>query len=275
VPDDRYGAYGLHLPHITRSDYLVAAPPEWPTWQVTHSSDPYDGPQLWGPDEAALDTQPVGRAFVDRAAATTRLHLPEPPSQQALIHPHLGVTAVATAAWRGDFTLHAGSFVLDGGVWGLMGDRERGKSSALAWMASHDIPIFADDLLVTDGITAKAGPRCIDLRESAAQRFGIGEYVGVLGTRERWRVRLPAVEAEVPFRGWVLLDWADDIAVTSLPLEERVSWLSANRGLKLPAGDSVSGMRVVAAPAYRFTRPADWGRIDEAMELLLKQLSTT
>ena len=40
-----------------------------------------------------------------------------------------------------------------------------------------------------------AGPRSIDLRPDAAARLGLGESIGVVGARERWRLRAPPVTA--------------------------------------------------------------------------------
>ena len=40
-----------------------------------------------------------------------------------------------------------------------------------------------------------------------------GTYLGVVGTRERWRVTLPPVPSHLPFGGWVQLDWTDELDV--------------------------------------------------------------
>ena len=80
---------------------------------------------------------------------------------------------------------HGGSFLdASGRTWGVVGSREAGKSSFLAWCATRGVPVVGDDLIVTDGTLVNAGPRCIDLRESAADRFGIGEDIGVVGDRK-------------------------------------------------------------------------------------------
>jgi hypothetical protein len=130
-----------------------------------------------------------------------------------LVHPHLAPGAAVLARWLGRETLHAGAVLAGGGAWAMLGDRESGKSSTLDWLAAHGHPVLADDLLVLDGSDVLAGPRCIDLRADAAQRLGAGEPLGVVGTRERWRLRLGPLASSAPLRGWGILDWGDDVAV--------------------------------------------------------------
>ncbi|UQX87874.1 hypothetical protein M6D93_16430 [Jatrophihabitans telluris] len=197
------------------------------------------------------------------------LHTQAPVTDAALLHPYLGSTALAVAAWAGRCALHAGSFVGPDGVWGVLGEREDGKSSLLAWMVSHGMNVLADDLLITDGLTAMAGPRFIDLREGAARRFELGSDVGVLGTRRRWRVPLGPVPAELPVRGWIELAWGPDVQVQPIPISERMGVLARHKGLRFPVGDDVSLLHVLRLPAFRFSRPQDWDLMDTAMEQLL------
>ena len=225
----------------------------------------------WSDNRAVLRLMPAGMAEIDREAATTTLHLPHPYDAAALLHPHLGTTAVSVAAWAGRCSLHAGSFVHDGGVWAVLGEREDGKSSTLAWLIRAGIGVVADDLLVTDGHTVLAGPRFVDLREGAAQRFGLGSDIGVIGTRRRWRVPLPPIEAELPLRGWIELGWGP-LGVDRIPVAERLDVLTRHRGLKLPLDDRPALLATLGRPALRFRRPKDWTVLDDAMALLLASL---
>ncbi len=214
-----------------------------------------------------------GIARIDRAAARTELTLSAAPSAEALLHPHLAITALVANAWHGRRTFHAGSFVRDGGVWAVLGDRESGKSTALAWLVQHDVVIFADDLLVLDGDTALAGPRILDLRAHAAQHFAIGRDLGVVGTRARWRVELGAVAAELPFHGWIVLKWSDsDVRVTEVPAPDRLTQLVDARGIVIEEASTAAWLPIIAKPMVTFARPRDWGHIDSAMTTLLDAL---
>ena len=123
------------------------------------------------------------------------------------MHPHLAGAAAVLSHWCGRDSFHAGAFVVDGGVWGLLGDKGAGNSSTLVSLARAGVPIVSDDVLVLDKATAYAGPRSIDLRTDAAQTLRTGQPLGMIGDRARWRVPLGPVEPELPFRGWVTLRW--------------------------------------------------------------------
>ncbi len=126
------------------------------------------------------------------------------------------------------------------------------------------VPVLADDVLIVDrGLRALAGPRCIDLRREAALALGIGESIGLVGTRERWRTPLGQVPCEVPLGGFVCLEWGE-AAVSRLSPKERVRMLYANQALLLgEQRDSAmlsSLMELFALPMIRMRRPrADRG----------------
>ncbi len=212
------GAYGLTfegtlLNNQVRRHFLVDAPSGWPRWEIHWEPLPEEGQntlpaEMWSPELALVTAQPDGYTDIDRLGASTTLHLPRSPSSASVVHPFLASTGVVAGHWLGRTPFHAGSFELGGRAWGVLGGREMGKSSLLMWLHRSGVPILSDDVLVLDGMTAYAGPRCLDLRESAAQRFEEGDHLGVVGTRERWRVTLPGCPSEVPFGGWVVLNWA-------------------------------------------------------------------
>jgi hypothetical protein len=265
------GAYGLRLT-LRTPEWLNPAPAEWVNWYVVcaPSGGAGDPPTQWLDDErAVLRLRPTGHAVIDRKAATTTLELPSSPRDEAWVHPHLATTAVVTARWQSRLALHAGSFVVDGQVWGVLGDRNAGKSSFIAWQHVAGHTPFADDLLVTDGDVAYAGPRCLDLRRGAAEHFGLGTAIGRIGTRDRWRETLPPVAPTLPLGGFIVLEWGPDPLVEPLPLGERLRRLAGSRGLL--AGEEPPGawMKALRVPMLQFTRPKDWSRIDESMALLL------
>ncbi len=222
--------------------------------------------------EATVRIAPTGYAHIDRGGAITTLHTPLPPSPHGMIHPYLGSTAIMNAHWDGYTTFHGGSFVLNGGVWALLGNRNQGKTSTLAWLVRQGIPIFADDLLILNGDQAFAGPRCLDLRAEAAEYFGIGEPIGVVGTRHRWRYHLPPVPASLPFRGWITLAWADAIDISLVPPADRLLHLLSARGLALTPTDLHAWLDLVRFPLLTLERPNSWDELDAAMNKTLNRL---
>jgi hypothetical protein len=274
MSETRAGAYGLSFGPPVEPSYLVAAPEHWPQWHLEwrlHRPDAWP-PERIGDERALVNLLPRGQVLVDRATATSTLLLPEPPSPHAWVHPYLSSTAVVAARWAGRQSFHAGCFVLDGCAWGVIGERNAGKSSALAWMASHGLAVVCDDILVLDRDRALAGPRCLDLRQSAAEHFGLGTYIGQVGSRERWRAPLPPVSPSYPFKGWVAPNWGNEVAFAGLSATVRMALLLEHRGLLTPEPNDPAWLSLLAKPMVKLVRPRDWGRADEAMRCLLDEL---
>ena len=158
-----------------------------------------------------------------------------------------------------------------GDVWALLGDRGAGKSSTLAWLASSSRTlILCDDMLILDDEgSAYAGPRSIDLRADIAERLGIREKLGVVGARERWRLRLEPVASSLPFRGWFALDWGERLELRPLGAAERLSRLSPSRGVRLPPPSPETLFDLVRLPGWELRRPRSLNSLAPAAELLL------
>jgi hypothetical protein len=270
----RPGAYGLYLPTLAGAEgLLVDAPQSWQAWQIELAAGSGRPAEFVDSSRARLICEPSGWVDIDRTTRTSTIHLPEPPSFAEIAQPRLGITGVVAAYWRGYHRLHAGAFVVDGRAWGILGSKGDGKTSLLAALASMGTPVLADDVLIIDrGLRALAGPRCIDLRRETALALGIGESIGVVGTRERWRAPLGRVPSEVPLGGFVCLEWGGS-AISDVPLQDRVKLLYANRALLLgeqrdPAMLS-SQMELFALPMLRMRRPAEIDSIAETGSLLL------
>jgi hypothetical protein len=207
---------------------------------------------------------------VDRSASRAVYTTPHPVSDEALVHPYLAPVAAVAAVWLDRQSFHGGAFVVDGGVWGVLGSRGSGKSSTLALLARDGYQIFCDDLIVTDMTTAMAGPRSIDLRTEAANELGVGEDIGVAGTRARWRLRLGAVAPELKIRGWIHLDWSDTIELVPMRPIERVAALARHGAVNVVgAGQSTALLELSALPTWTLRRPHGWGSAREAMQRLL------
>ncbi len=273
------GAYGLSFGEEIDQNFLVDVDPSWPRWHVRWSRAGSDTQKMdlpvreqWSPDQALLAIPPEGFMEIDRAGASTTLHLRERPPVEALIHPLLSSTGIVAGHWLGRTPFHGGAFLVNGRAWGVLGDRDAGKSSVLMGLHRVGVPILTDDLLLVDATGAYAGPRCIDLRKSAAAHFQSGGYLGTVGARERWRVELPAVPARVPFGGWIRLDWSDEVQITAVPLRDRLATLAVNRGLRAADADMSRLLDLLDAPMVAFSRAQDWSRADEAIGTLLEHI---
>jgi hypothetical protein len=209
---------------------------------------------------------------VDRDPPTILFDLPEPPAPGALIHPLLTVGIAVLARWRGDVTLHAGAFATPAGAWGVMGTREAGKSAMLATLSMAGYPIVADDLLAIQDGSVWAGPSCVDLRPDTAARFTEARYLGIVGSRPRYRLSTRVGPSMSPLKGCFLLDWHDrpHVQIERVSTEEWLRWLYRQEYISLVGvPDPVKILPLLALPCWRVTRPADWGMTQEAIGRVL------
>ncbi|MBY6539456.1 hypothetical protein HQ325_12305 [Rhodococcus sp. BP-349] len=278
-PTTARGAYGLSLPESPYQHLLNTGTESWPEWRIhlsgSDSADPRP-PQMFDRDRGLLHLAPSGYAEIDRRSATTLVHQTPTPAAAAMIHPLLVSTAVVHADWNGELVFHGGSF-LDrrGKAWGVVGSRESGKSSFLAWCAARGIGVVGDDAIVTDGDVIRAGPRCIDLRETAADHFGFGEDIGVVGTRRRWRHQVDPVPLSPPLAGFVALKFDDDASapgVEHVAVERRAAVLTPHRGFIISQMFPIPWLKVITKPVLAFSRPRDWAAMDDSMGALLDHI---
>jgi hypothetical protein len=269
------GAYGFRLEGVERAHrLLVQAPLDWPTLTL-HVRLGFDegGPDRVGPDHARLRVHD-GQVEIDRRRGDALFTLRRRPSPDAIVHPHLAPAAAIAGRWLGRESFHAGAVVLGDGAWAILGEKGSGKSSLLAWLALAGHAVVCDDLLVFDEqFRALAGPRSIDLRTNAARGMGIGEPLGVIGTRERYRVAVGAVPSEVPLRGFIRLAWGDVPTVTPVPPAWRPAALAAQRTVRLAPRDPGMLVELSALPMVELRRPREWGRAGDAADRLLCALA--
>ena len=131
---------------------------------------------------AQLRLQTGGEMRIEREPGLVVFRMRRPLSESELIHPYLAPVAAVAAYWFDRESFHAGAFVVDSGAWGVVGEREAGKSTLLASLAPRGITILTDDMLILDGNVPFPAPRSIDLRPAAAQHFGVGEPLGIMGS---------------------------------------------------------------------------------------------
>lgn len=267
------GCYGFRISGVDGArSLLVDAPETWPALDIRLVAAGTDGvPERdeVGADRAALPLHGTGWMEIERAGPRITYHLPGDLRAEELVHPYLAPGAAVLARWTGRESFHAGAILGSGGAWAVLGDRESGKSSTLGRLALDGHGVLADDLVVLDGARALAGPRCIDLRPDAAAHLGAGEPLGVVGSRERWRLRLGAVPAAVPLCGWIVLEWADEVAVEPVRGSDRLMALIPHRSVRLEPPDAGALVELASLPVLAFRRPRRWDALPEAVELLV------
>jgi hypothetical protein len=265
------GAYGLRLRGLEGArELLVPADPRWPEFTVTaRVAEPPVRPERIEEDRAEVRLRTGGRIEIDRRAGTIAYVVPYELSAEELVHPYLAPAATAVARWLGREALHAAAFAVDGRVWGLVGARDSGKSSTLAALAREGAGVVCDDMLVVDESTPFPGPRAIDLREDPARRLGVGEPLGMVGARERWRWRVPSVDGPLELAGWVFLDWGETIEVQSIPSVERLHSLFRHRGIMRPPTNPGLLVELAALPTYELRRPRSWASLAATCDRLL------
>jgi hypothetical protein len=240
---------------------------------VRHAPPGGEAPALdrIGPDRAELMLE-RGWIELDRTAGMVTFRLATRPRDGDLVHPYLAPAAAVAARWAGRESFHAGAVVVGGRAWAVLGDKENGKSTTLAWLALTGHPVLADDLVVVDGDAALAGPRCIDLREESAAHLGVGEPLGLVGQRERWRLGLDPVPAQVPLRGFVTLTWDGELAVEPLRGPERLLALLPGRTVRVAPDRPADMIDLSSLPVWRLRRPRRWDALPEAAGRLVEAL---
>ena len=220
--------------------------------------------------EALLRLKLGGRLMLDRTRRTAHYVVPRPLGPDEIVHPYLAPAAAMFAHWDGRLAFHAGAFVAGGGVWAIAGAREAGKSTTLARLAARGHDIFTDDVLILDGSRALAGPRAVDLRPDAARRLGVGRALGVAGSRPRWRIALPPCPAELPFRGWMFVEWAERPHAHRLRASECLGRLTETLTVRLDPLAPHGLLDLAALPAWSVGRERDWHRLDDHVGHLLE-----
>lgn len=270
-----HGAYGIGIsPSALPPKLLVETGGTWSLVQISRlvGFGSYGGDDIensFDGDRAHFRLGDAGSLVVNRRARRARFSLAAPTPEAALAHPLLGPVGAAFALWAGREAIHAGAFTHAGGAWALLGDREAGKSSTLGALARAGLGIVCDDMLVTDGRTCFAGPRCLDLRPSASARLGIGELLPLPGGRERWRVELDSVPHELPLRGWIFLEWGESVQVTPVVGTERLVRLARQRSMFVRPPRPQALLELSQVPGWRLVRPRGWHSMDAVVEALL------
>lgn len=263
------GAYGLRVFGLPAASELLPLPPgDWPSVALSwrDAVGPSRGTGVTS-SAAVIEFVDDEWATLARDSRAATLFIRSPADDGRLVHPFLTSVAVVLAWWDDRVALHGGAFVVGPGAWGLLGERQAGKSTMLACLARRDLPIVADDLLVVRDSLVYSGPRCIDLRAGTSEALGLEKVVGSVRGGERLRLPQRAVAAAVPLRGWFSLAWSDRVAFRSLGPAERLRRLVSHSCT--PYAEPGRLMELVDLPAWEFSRPRNWGSSKAAVEALI------
>ncbi len=271
------GAYGFRIGGVGEAGALLNdVPGDWPEIEIRQESGPAEATELRvGTDDADLALITGGRVLITRQPPAAVFAVPVPLTIEEMVHPYLAPVASVHAVWRGWLPYHSGGVVVAGRVWGIVGGREVGKSSLAASFAVRGLPVVTDDVLVVDeDHFVYAGPRTLDLRRSAASHFGVGQDLGIVGRRERWRLNLEPVADRLPLGGWVFPAWGDEIRVERSGVANRLRCLAESRSVGGPDTNPKQLLRLTGLPAFNFVRPVDWDKNEEGVESLIRVLTS-
>ena len=278
IDDGMPGAYGLRMAGLeSLRPQLVLAPRQWPLITIDRS-----GPYEPAP-ETRFDLDSATRSALDDSSTVTMhgVRIEREPLRAQFcgagsrddvttIHPGLAVVGAVAGRWLGRDVFHAGAFHRDGGAWVVLGAKEAGKSSLLGLLASQGVDVMTDDVLVVEDGQALAGPRCIDLREGAAEWLGRGEDIGLVGDRRRWRMAVHAAPTSAPLRGWIMPTWGADIELRPVPPRLRLPLLYANLAIHRAPRHPRRFLELGALPFLEFRRPRSWAAAGKASDALIE-----
>ncbi len=263
------GAYGLQVVGIDGADaWLGPVPERFPQlrveWGRGRRPDRGGDERLVTDDRVVFELGPDRSLVVERldgSAASATSWDARPPTAAEAVHPLLTAAAAVVGAWSGYDSFHAAAVVGTAGVWGLLGDKESGKSTLAAAMAGNGHPVVCDDMLALRGRTAFAGPRCVDLRTDAAVRLGMGDELTIDGPRPRWRVGLGPLDAELPMAGWVTLAWAERLELVRVAPRDLLARLGAHQTWPHTPIDPLALLDLSTLPAWELRRPREWSSL--------------
>ena len=211
-------------------------------------------------------------------AATATFQTTRVLDRAELLHPWLVPAAATVNVWNGRKVFHGG-IVSDGEcAVAIVGGKEAGKSSLLAWASAQpDLFVMADDLVVADGRTIFAGPSTVDLRLTSLAHLPNGTPGSCLVRGDtRARLVVPSGPPTAHLVGVVVLTWSTVPALELRPVQpaDRLGHLLPHAMIgALPLGHA-GVLDIVRYPTWQLSRPRDWVHMPEALTSLRSILSS-
>jgi hypothetical protein len=228
-------------------------------------------------DDDEADLRLAGGARLRMRRGDGRVHFTFAAAQTdaEILHPFLAPAAALAHMWSGRETLHAGAFATSSGGVAIFADKQGGKSTTLAWLASgHDLPVLADDLVVVADGAVLPGPRCIDLRPTSILRELLPPAGRPVRGSGRRRVTLKRVPLKTRLEATVMLRWDAQVAIRSVPPLERLQLLLPHRMYAdRIRGDQPAILALAALPMVILTRPPGEGGLRRGAQALVDYFS--
>lgn len=225
-------------------------------------------------DRAVIPLIENGLLDISREPAVASFVTSRPLSAEELLHPWLVPAAATVNAWHGRRVLHGG-LVGDGKrAVAVVGDKEAGKSTLLAWLAFEaGLAVMCDDLVALDGDMVFSGPRCIDLRPSSLPHLPAVAGAALVRDGTRLRLPLPETAATAELIGFVVLEWSAESALYPVPAAEHLPNILPHAFTEgVPAG--INGVLGFARyRMWRLTRPRDWDSLSASAALITELLA--
>ncbi|CAN5649276.1 hypothetical protein BH20ACT23_BH20ACT23_14500 [soil metagenome] len=270
------GVYGLTFSELGSAPGLVSpAGDDWVDVRLDRrrGHGPFP-PTTISEQRAAVRVDDGGQVIVSRRQRRATVLSSRVIPVEELVHPYLSPVGAVFAHWLGWQALHAGAVAGPGGAWGVLGPSGAGKSTMLAWLALRGWPVVSDDLLVTRDMEALAGPRMLDIRPSAAGQVGGHRRFNSCRGGSRRRLRLSAIDPQIPLAGWIFLAWGDGPSLVGLGPSERLRRLGENRMVRLVSSTTPARLLDLATlPAWELRRPKRWDLLGVCAERVLELVS--
>jgi hypothetical protein len=247
-----------------------------PAWTVPAPADapelvvrlqPVDAPDATDVEQT-VELLDGARLTLNADASRATFHVTPTPSPVELLHPWLAPAAVRRSLALGRLALHGGLLLAGGSALAVVGSREAGKSTLMSHAAAAGVPVLSDDIIVVDGGRVFSGPRCVDLRPGAAERFG-HEHLEPARGGTRYRLMLPPAPWSAPLAGVVVLEWGDagdDITLEPVRAAERLAVLAPH----LACAERPAARRLLLGmadtPLWRLRRPRDFRLLSHTLE---------
>lgn len=274
--DAAQGVYGFRLEGLEPSPHMVVTVSSHAPHLVIARSQ--NGWSQFGTPDVVQELLDDGHMAVFKSSDLYVFSLATHVSDDELLHPWIVPAICHRASELGRIVLHGGVLACDGLAIAVIGDREAGKSTLMASAArarfaergngAPAVEVLADDLVVLDGDTVYAGPRCLDLRPSSAPMF---PDVQLHPSRNdsRFRVYLPQCSGHAKLAGFVMLSWGSDLSIQQIPVVRRISLLADYMSVGRKRRDYDAVLELAAKPVWLLQRPKDPDLLGATLELLV------